>query len=103
MCRKAGLERKRRCGWLASKGPHKGEAPGEVQGRPVWARGDVVLHVCPTWFITAENTELVQEFFVRKRLSGFDLATLSARQVEAFAILDNAWIAEINNGQQNTR
>ena len=47
--------------------------------------------------------ELVQEFFVRKRLGGFDLSRLSARQVEAFTILENAWIAETNHGQQNTR
>ena len=69
----------------------------------MWARGGVVLHVCPTWLITGESTELVQEFFVRKRLGEFDLSRLSARQVEAFAILESAWIAEINDGQQNTR
>jgi hypothetical protein len=103
VCRKGGLERKRRCGWIGSKASHNGEAPSEKKNRPVWARGDVVLHVCPTSFITAESAELVQEFFVRKRLSGFDLSRLTARQVEAFAILDNAWITEINDGQQNTR
>lgn len=103
MCRKAGLEQKRRCGWLRSGGSEDGEAPSGREDRPVWARGDVVLHVCPTWFVTAESAELVQEFFVRKRLSGFELSRLSARQVEAFAILDNAWIAEINDGHQNTR
>jgi hypothetical protein len=73
------------------------------EARPVWARGGVILHVCPTWLITAESMELVEEFFVRKRLNGFDLSRLTARQVEAFTILDNAWIAETNNGQQNTR
>jgi hypothetical protein len=62
-----------------------------------------VLNACPTSLITAESIGLVEEFFVRKRLGEFNLFRLTARQVEAFAVLESAWIAEMNNVQQDTR
>jgi hypothetical protein len=62
---------------------------GEDAGAPlVWARRDVSLRTCPKPYITAESQTLVEEFFVRRRLRGMDFAELSARQVEAFVILE---------------
>ena len=62
---------------------------GEDAGAPlVWARRDVSLRTCPKAYITAESQTLVEEFFVRRRLRGMDFAELSARQVEAFVILE---------------
>jgi hypothetical protein len=46
---------------------------------------------------------LVEEFLVRRRLRGMDFAELSARQVEAFVILERTLAAEMNHGQHNTR
>jgi hypothetical protein len=95
VCRRSGLEKKRRCGWLGL---------GEDAGAPlVWARRDVSLRTCPKAYITAESQTLVEEFFVRRRLGGVDFAELSARQVEAFAILEKALTARMNDGQHNTR
>jgi hypothetical protein len=50
----------------------------------------VSLRTCPKPYITAESQTLVEEFFVRRRLGGMDFAELSARQVDAFAILEQA-------------
>jgi hypothetical protein len=89
------LEQKRRCGWLPQS--------GAVKGPPVWARKDVVLFTCPTSYITADSETLVEEFFVRRRMGAIDFSMLSAKQVEAFAILENALTAEIRDGQEKRR
>jgi hypothetical protein len=72
-------------------------------GTIVWARKDVAVSSCPKSLISAESEALVEEFLVRRRLGVMDLATLSARQVEAFLVLGNALAAERSNGEHNTR
>jgi len=67
----------------------------------VWARRNVVLDTCPKPYITAESQSLIEEFFVRRRLRGFDGEELSARQVEAFVILERELTAEMNGGREN--
>ncbi len=77
---------------------------GEDAGGPlVWARRGVSLRTCPKPYITAESETLVEEFFVRRRLGGMDLAKLSARLVEAFVILEKALTGKTIDGQHNTR
>jgi DNA replicative helicase MCM subunit Mcm2 (Cdc46/Mcm family) len=77
---------------------------GQDAGGPlVWARRDVALRTCPKPYITAESQTLVEEFFVRRRLGGMDFAELSARQVEAFVILEKALAGKMIDGQHNTR
>ena len=78
-CRRNGLEQKRRCGWLG--------LPAEGV---VWARKGVATGSCPKSYVTAESEGLVEEFFVRRRLGGMEFGELSARQVEAFVILEHA-------------
>lgn len=92
MCRKTGLETKRRCGWLQSVPP--------VSGPPVWARNNIALNTCPKSYISAESEALVEEFLVWRRLGGVHLAELSARQVDAFMVLDRA-LAEVKRAQQS--
>jgi len=95
LCRNAGLEKQRRCGWLTqSEGPI---------GPPVWARHAVTLSTCPKSYITPESETLLEEFFVRRRMGDLDLSELSARKVEAFVILEKALTAEIKNGQETRR
>ena len=86
-CRKNGLEKQRRCGWLG--------LPAEGV---VWARRGVAVGSCPKSYVTAESEGLVEEFFVRRRLGGMDFAELSARQVEAFVILEQAVEGERQHG-----
>jgi hypothetical protein len=69
----------------------------------VWGRKDIALETCPKSTITAESQSLVEEFLVRRRLRALDWEGLSARQVEAFVILEKALAAEMDNGQHNTR
>jgi hypothetical protein len=90
LCRRSGLEKKRRCGWLGFE---------EQRGaRPVWARADVATETCPKSYITAESTGWVEEFLVRRRLGGINFEELTARQVEAFVILEKALAREMKNG-----
>jgi hypothetical protein len=46
--------------------------------------------------VTAQSHAWLEEFFVRRRLSGFDLDRLSARDAEAFLILEQLMQAEKN-------
>ena len=89
-CRKAGLEKKRRCGWLA--GVEEGEPP------VVWARKRVALTTCPTSFVSAESALWVEEFETRRRLGGFPLEGLTAREAEAFLVLAGELGAEKQDG-----
>jgi hypothetical protein len=45
----------------------------------------------------------VEEFLVRRRLRAFDGEELSARQVEAFVILEKELAEEMKNGRHNAR
>jgi hypothetical protein len=56
----------------------------------VWARKQAALRTCPKSYISADSLALVEEFFVRRRLGGMDFGELSARQVEAFVVLEKA-------------
>ena len=95
MCRKSGLERKRRCGWLSL-----GEEP---KAAPVWARKGVALGVCPKSYITADSLALLDDFAVRRRLGKVDISEMSGRQVDAFLVLEEAVAREIRDGQQDSR
>jgi len=95
VCRKSGLEKKRRCGWLGYE-----EQPRTA---PVWARKDVSLTKCPKSYITAESRTLMEEFFARRRLGGMNFEELTGRQVDAFLLLEEAAAAEIRDGEHNSR
>ncbi len=94
-CRKAGLEKSRRCGWLGYT--------DEPVGAPVWARKNLELFTCPTSFVTAESRTLVEEFLVRRRFGALHIHRMPAKRVEAFALLEKALTGEIKDGQQNRR
>lgn len=80
-CRKAGLETKRRCGWI----PRALETPERV----VWARNDTATTVCPKSFITAQSMTWIEEYLVRRKLGQRGIYGLGAREVEAFLILEH--------------
>jgi hypothetical protein len=95
VCRKCGLEGARRCGWLGYA--------DEPKGAPVWVRRSLTLHTCPKSFVTSESQALVEEFLVRRRFGAIDIRDLTAKQAEAFALLEKTLTAEVGNGQQNRR
>jgi hypothetical protein len=53
--------------------------------------------------VTAESQTTVEEFFIRRRLGLMHEEHLSARQVEAFAILEKELAAELRYEQHNAR
>jgi hypothetical protein len=75
----------------------------DERGAVVWARRGVALTQCPKTVVRAESEALVEEFFVRRRLGGTAFAELSARQVEAFVILESALAEERNDGERRTK
>jgi hypothetical protein len=91
-CRKSGLERRRRCGWLADDAPSISPI--------VWARGTVSLATCPTSYITSESIALLEEFHAWKLLGAGSVYDLPARLVEAIFVLENKLRAENNDGQK---
>ncbi len=62
-----------------------------------------MLYECPRAHITAESECLVEEYLTRRRLGGLQFSELTARQAEAFLILEKALLTEIKNGQQDRR
>ena len=93
MCRKSGLERKRRCGWLA-------QDDDATNSAIVWARGRTTLATCPTSTITPESSALLEEFHAWKLLGTGAFYDLPARLVQAIFILENELRAESNDGQK---
>jgi hypothetical protein len=91
VCRKSGLERKRRCGWLTND---------DAISAIVWARGRTTLATCPTSYITSESLALLEEFHVWKLLGAASFYDLPARLVQAIFILENELRAESNDGQK---
>lgn len=91
-CRRSGLEKRRRCGWLTEDEPETASI--------VWARGRVALKSCPTSYITSESVALLEEFHAWKLLGAGSVYDLPARVVEAIFILENELRAEMNNGQK---
>ena len=69
----------------------------------MWARKNVAIETCPKSYITAESQTLVEEYLVRRRLAGMEFAKLTARQVEAFLILERALAEEIKDEQHKSR
>ncbi len=95
MCRRSDLEKKRRCGFI--------DLDDSGGGRPVWARADVATETCPKSYVTAESVGLVEDFLVRRRLGSMNFEQLTARQAEAFLILDKALAKERAHGEQRGR
>ncbi len=94
-CRRSGLEKRRRCGWenITERG----------NAAPVWARKGIALMECPKSYITPESVTLVEEFFARRRFGGIEFDKLSARQADAFTILENEFASENDDGQKQSR
>jgi hypothetical protein len=85
-CRRNGLERKRRCGFL----------PAELRGEPriVWGRRQMRIEECPKSFITAESLAAIEEYFVTRQLGIPDSLDTEARKVDAFLLLKDLIVKE---------
>jgi hypothetical protein len=79
-CRKRGLEKSRRCGYL----------PIEQRGteRVVWVRSTLSTTECPTSYVTAESAALL-ESFVAWSIARHSLLDLPARLADAIVALES--------------
>jgi len=79
-CRRSGLEEKRRCALR----------PGAEQqpNRVVWVRNGAVAERCPKSLITGESLALIEAYCAWKLNGGGDYRDMSAREVEAFWVLE---------------
>lgn len=82
------LERKRRCGW---------QAAGGEESAMVWARGGAVATECPKTAITAASEAWLEMFAAWRGTGLIDAAELTARDVEALAILKREWERTIHD------
>jgi len=86
------MELKRRCGWI----PAALETPEKV----VWARKRVSTDQCPTSIVSAQSIGWIEQFHVWRRLGANYPGELSAREIEAFLILEQEAQAEESDGKQ---
>jgi hypothetical protein len=91
-CRRQGLEARRRCGFLP-------EAKRDA-ARVVWARGKVATEECPTSLVTPASIELVEKYFAYVALNPMGASELTAREAEAFLVLERELRTEQMNGQR---
>jgi len=93
-CRKQHLEVKRRCGWVP-------EAQ-LTEPRPVWIRRSVETSSCPKSVVSAQSLEWLEEF-AAWRGGYISKASLTARQIQAFQLLENAVLGEAQHAKQSSR
>lgn len=97
-CRRLGLERERRCGWLDSD---------DDSPKTVWVSrhadaqgGRLSLSECPVSYISGPSWSLVEEFVARRRLGrGLDVLSTDARTVDAMSVLTQE--AEVIEAKSN--
>lgn len=68
----------------------------------VWARGKAAIDECPTSFVTPASVELVEQYFAWKASvwGQVGASELTAREAEAFVMLEQEWRTERTNAQQ---
>jgi len=92
-CRKAGLEKRRNCGYLRKGGAGK--------SRPVWASGKVWTAECPRSFITAESLTLLDAYAVWRMPGALHVfEDMPARVADALMTLHTEERAELNHGDR---
>lgn len=57
----------------------------------------MALEECPKWLVSAESVAFVEEFLLRQRMGFGEMRELSARQVEAFVILQGEMEREVTD------
>jgi hypothetical protein len=92
-CRRQGLEARRRCGFISE----------EQRGAPrvVWARGGAAAEECPTSLVTPASIEFLERFLAWKTVGKGESTAheLTAREAEAFVVLEHELRMEKTNGQ----
>jgi hypothetical protein len=85
-CRSAGLEEKRRCGWLNTE--------FNSAGQPVWTRRDIHTTCCPKPLIHPETLSWLEGYAVLKKLGGALAFSSPAKTVDAYVLLEDLTLKE---------
>lgn len=91
-CRKQGLERVRRCGWIETK--------ADTPRRPVWVRGRCAIDECPRSYITARSVAWLEAFYAWRLTGRTVLDDLAARTADAFLLLEGELREENSDGRR---
>ena len=75
-------------------------AAGETPEKIVWARKRVSTDRCPTSIVSAQSLTWIEQFYVWRRLGPKYPGELSAREIEAFLILELEAQAEMSHGRE---
>ena len=70
----------------------------ETPEKVVWARRRVSTDSCPTSLISAQSLTWIEQFYVWRRLGPGYPGELSAREIEAFLILEREAQEEVSHG-----
>lgn len=68
--------------------------------RVVWARGKVGTEECPKSVITGASLAWLEGFHAWKRLGGRPVEAMSARQAQAFLLLERELAAEASHERE---
>ena len=68
---------------------------------PVWTRKRVHTEVCPKSLVTAQSLAWLEEYVTRRRAGGKPADELTARQVEAYLVIETELSAEIEDLKQS--
>ena len=75
-------------------------AAAETPKKIVWARKRVSTDRCPTSIVSAQSLTWIEQFYVWRRLGPKYPGELSAREIEAFLILELEAQAEMSHGRE---
>ncbi len=89
VCRKSGLEKKRRCAWLGIS--------VESDPTPVWVRKGAVAQACPVSLITPLSLSFLEQYTAWKLFGGSDLKTTPGKTVDAFCVLETEYRKEMSD------
>ncbi len=81
-CRRQGLEKSRQCGWLRETG---------VKRKAVWARYGTIADQCPKTAVTADSVAWMEQWAVWRQSGRFPHSDWGAKDLEAMAVLEQAW------------
>ena len=63
-------------------------------------RGNVTAHECPKSLVTPDSIKRVEHFFASKYFGAQTSKEPSARDADAFMVLEQEWTTEKTNAQQ---
>jgi hypothetical protein len=76
--------------------------PDAVPQIPVWARRNLVLFECPKSFVSGQSIAFVEAFALWKRFGRDAVERRTAREVEAFLILDSELAEETRSNARQS-